>query len=128
MHATSAAKRGIGRKSVPTEAAPLAALAEQAATTAVKMVTSHASAPTHLAAADVVLVVAVVLVTIAVMKDILRKTARIPNRAEGAAVVVATIVEKKATCLETVPIHRRKVFDLKKIGLRFNAATAVNVS
>ena len=106
----------------------MVALAEQAATTAAKKVTFHASAPILLAAADVV---AVELVTTAVKKDILRENARIRNRTgvlEEEAVVVATIVERKATCPESVPTRRRKALARRRIGPRFNVATAVNVS
>jgi len=109
----------------------MAALAEQAVTTAAKTVTSHAIVPIPLAAADEALVVAVELVTIAVKKGTLRENARMRNRTEGPeeeAVVVATTVQRKATCREIVPIHRRKTLARGKIGQRFNAATAVNVS
>lgn len=109
----------------------MAALTEQAATTAAKMVTSHASAPIPFATADVALVVVVELVTTAVKKGTLREIARIQNRRgalEEEVVVAATIVERKVICLGTVPIHRRKALALERIGLRFNAATAVNVS
>ena len=109
----------------------MVALAEQAVTTAAKTVTSHATVSILLAAADVVLVVAVELVTTAVKKDTLRENVRIRNKtavSEEEAVVGATIVVRKATCPETVPIHRRKALAPKKIGPRFNVATAVNVS
>jgi hypothetical protein len=113
------------------EVVPVAALAEQAATTAAKTATSHANVPIPLAAADVDLVVAVELVTTAVKKGTLHETARIRNKMrvlEEEVVVLAIIVERKATCPGTVPIHRRKTLARERIGLRFNAATAVNVS
>jgi hypothetical protein len=124
-------KKDIGRETVPTEVVLMVALAEQVVTTAAKTVTSHANVPILLAAADVVLVVAVELVTAVVKKGTLRENVRIRNRTaaeEEEAVVVATIVGRKATCQETVPIRRRKALALKRIGPKFNVATAVNVS
>jgi len=132
VHATSVVKKDIGREIAPMGAVPISALAEQVATTAAKTVTSHASAPIPFEVEDVALVVVVAeLATTVVKKDTLRKNARIRNRTEvleEETVTAATIVERKVTYPGIVLIHRRKPLVLEKIGPRFNAATAVNVS